>query len=207
MKKWLLPVLLLTVQPCTGQSAIRSFYSLSGPEKKWIFLHPFVAAKAWHITLESRAAVVQLSTHPDLDTFHHGGRLDAFRHGYWMARLTLAIGERKARSLGRAHERGNYRQFRRKVSEDGTLQDSTATVMDLLNNEAGIQLATTVTVTSTDELANRIIEKIVRGELIILKRNAEGMLCTCNGHPVVLPAGGKRPWRLPYCLVPSNNGR
>lgn len=207
MKPWLLPVLLLTVQPCTGQSSIRVFFTLSGPEKTWTLLHPFSAQKAWRVTRESRAAVAHHTTHAALDTFHHGGRLDAFRHAYWMARLTQEIGERKARSLGKAHEKGNYRQFRRKQGEDGTVQDSTATLMDLQNNEIGLQLAKAGASTGAVELAGLIIEKIIRGELIILKRNAEGMLCTCTGHAVVLPAGGKRPWRLPYCLVPSNTGR
>ena len=42
---------------------------------------------------------------------NNGGALDAFKHAFWMARLTQGIGHRASLSLGKAHEKGNYKAF------------------------------------------------------------------------------------------------
>ena len=58
-----------------------------------------------------------------------------------MACLGTTIGEKASRKLGKAHEKGNYKAFRRGKTEDGFLQDETAVEMDLYNNEEGLRIA------------------------------------------------------------------
>lgn len=199
-------ILLIFIANTTyAQSKSGAFFKLSGPEKCWTVFHPFSAGRAWKITRQTRERVNQLQHHEALDTFHHGGRLDAFRHAFWMARLTQDIGPRKARSLGKAHEKGNYMDFKRKKGEDGVIQDSTATVMDLLNNETGIRTGRDNPEIPANELADKIIDMIKSGQLTMLKRNKEGQLCTCNGEVVKIPTAPQRPWALSFCLVPSDH--
>ncbi|MFN8154007.1 MAG: hypothetical protein U0Y08_06925 [Bacteroidia bacterium] len=199
--------MMLLLLPCMlqGQSRAGAFFRLSGPEKTWTLLHPFKAGRAWKISRETRQQVEKFCRHTELDTFNHGGKLDAFRHTFWMARLTQSIGPRAALKLGKAHERGNFRQFKKGKGEDGNVQDSIACVMDLRNNEAGIALGKKHLPTPTDSIAIMVIDLIRTGNLTIMKRNAVGQLCTCEGLLVTLPAGQRRAWALPYCLVRSNN--
>ena len=68
---------------------------------------------------------------------NNGGKLDAFKHSYWMARLTQGIGKRAAFRLGKAHEKGNYQTYQRRRLEDGLLPDKPSTDMDLYNNNIG----------------------------------------------------------------------
>ncbi len=199
--------LLLLFLPCLlqGQSRAGAFVRLSGPEKIWTLLHPFKAGRAWKISRETRLQVEKFRMHTELDTFSHGGKLDAFRHTYWMARLTQSIGSRATLKLGKAHERGNYRQFRKGKGEDGIVQDSTACEMDLRNNEAGIALGKKHLSASADSITTLIIDLIRSGNLTIMKRNTMGQFCTCEGQIVKLPIGRKRSWALPYCLIRSNS--
>jgi len=44
-----------------------------------------------------------------LDGDASGGQVDAFRHAYWMARLHQEIGKRAAFSLGKSHEKENWK--------------------------------------------------------------------------------------------------
>lgn len=187
-----------------GQSAFRSFFRLSGPEKTWTLFHPFKAGRAWKITKEARQQVAAHLHDAELDTFVHGGKIDAFRHAWWMARLTQRIGQRAALKLGKAHERGNYRQFFKNRQEDGVIQDSTASVMDLRNNEAGALLAKKHPESTADELAILVIDLIRSGNLTILKRNLQGQLTTCDGMIVRMLVSGTRPWAFPYCLIRSD---
>ena len=187
-----------------GQSSFRAFFHLSGPEKTWTLFHPFKAGRAWKITKEARQQVAAHLHDAELDTFVHGGKIDAFRHAWWMARLTQRIGHRAALKLGKAHERGNYRQFLKDRGEDGTIQDSTACEMDLRNNEMGALLARKHPKSPPDELAILIIDLIRSGNLTILKRNLQGQLTTCDGMIVGMLVSGTRPWALPYCLIRSD---
>ena len=91
-----------------AQSGSEVFSKLSRPEKCWVVFHPFIAKKAYIISLEARNISRTLEKDSTLDHDADGGRVDAFRHAYWMARLAQEIGWRKARKLGNAHERGNY---------------------------------------------------------------------------------------------------
>ncbi len=182
------------------QSSIKGFTALSCPEKQWVICHLFVAKRAFRITKEVKASTNKMLHDSLLDQFPAGGKVDAFRHLYWMARLTDGIGEKKARSLGKAHEMGNYNSFLRAKVEDGEIPDSLSGVMDLSNNEVGICIGNLLYGSENKFTETAVIDAINRGEAVILKRNKAGQLTTCNDEIVVY----KIKWSLPYCLVKSN---
>jgi hypothetical protein len=131
------------------------------------------------------------------DTIGNGGKLDAFRHAYWMASLAHKIGVKKARALGAAHEKGNYLSYKKRKFEDGQLPDSLSGVMDKINNEAGLQLAKIYPKADAAELKRYVLEAIQRGQLRMLKHTAEGKLTDCSGE--IISSNGK--WFVPYCLI------
>lgn len=203
MRLTLLLILFFYADDITAQSICSQFFKLSGAEKTWTLSHLFKAKKAFRITREARQQTHLIRQENQLDTFPHGGTLDAFRHTFWMASLAQHIGARAARSLGKAHERGNYRAFRKGKTEDGVMQDATAVEMDLFNNEQGIQIGKENEEASTDTLKNKVIVAIKTGQLKILKRSSSGELTTCDGVSVPLQNRSKTDWKLPYCLIPS----
>lgn len=203
MRITLLLISFFFVDGIQAQSICSQFFKLSCAEKTWTLTHLFKAKKAFQITTEARKQTNLIRQENQLDTFPHGGTLDAFRHTYWMASLTQHIGARAARSLGKAHERGNYRAFRKGKTEDGVMQDATAVEMDLFNNEVGINIGKENIAASTDTLKNKVLLAIKAGQLKILKRSSSGELATCDGDSVPLQNRSKKDWKLPYCLVPS----
>ncbi|MBK7181849.1 MAG: hypothetical protein IPH89_02375 [Bacteroidetes bacterium] len=81
------------------------FSKLSRPEKIWVLAHPFVAKKAM---LASRQALVVTDSIAKLGIIgndNNGGKLDAFKHAYWMVYLSFKIGSRRALKLGKAYEK------------------------------------------------------------------------------------------------------
>jgi hypothetical protein len=203
MRITILLITLFFADGISAQTLTSQFFKLSCAEKTWVITHLFKAKKAFKITKEAREETNHILHQNLLDTFPHGGRLDAFRHTYWMTRLTQCIGSRAARSLGKAHEKGNYRAFRKGRTEDGFLQDQTAVEMDLYNNEQGIQIGINNLQTTCDSLKTVIISAIHNGQLKILKRSESGQLITCEGHIILTAARSKKDWKLPYCLIPS----
>src|SRR5450759_2004363 len=104
--------LLLFVIPLMGKSqnsTLHSFLKLSSAEKKWAIGHLFIAKKAWVVTERCRFVTDSLGKTGIPDRDPSGGKLDAFRHSFWMATIAETIGVRKSLSLGKAHEKGNYR--------------------------------------------------------------------------------------------------
>lgn len=97
----------------TAYSQQRS-YKASTHEKLWAITHPFVYSKARKITIEALKGTEMVKKDSSLDGDDAGGQVDAFRHAYWMALLSQKICWKKALSLGRAHENGNYKSFKRK---------------------------------------------------------------------------------------------
>lgn len=203
MRLTLLLILFFYADGITAQSIFSQFFKLSCAEKTWTLTHLFKAKKAFRITTEARQQTQLIRQENQLDSFPHGGTLDAFRHTFWMASLTQHIGARAARSLGKAHERGNYRAFRKGKTEDGVMQDATAVEMDLFNNEVGINIGKENIAASTDTLKNKVLLAIKAGQLKILKRSSTGELVTCDGDSVPLQNRSKKDWKLPYCLIPS----
>jgi hypothetical protein len=180
-----------------------TFWSLSGPEKWWVITHPFVAGKAKKITTEARIVSEEIRKDSLLDHDSNGGRIDAFRHAYWMARLSQNFCWKKALSLGKAHEKGNYRQFKNgKKDEEGSLPDSISSAMDLFNNRAGASLGCENASTNKEELKKLIIVQILEGKMVIISKNPQGIPIDCNGN-LLEQSTWSGIWDIPKCLIPS----
>ncbi|MGL4597553.1 MAG: DUF6973 domain-containing protein [Bacteroidia bacterium] len=187
-----------------AQQNYQSFRQLSKPEKYWVLSHPFVAKKAWRCTQRARAATDSLAQ-AEVLTDANGGQLDAFRHAYWMVLLRVEIGERRARKLGEAHERGNYIEFKNGKQEDGALPDSVSTVMDERNNAAGRALGDSLLKNTADSSFNAVqlvLFAVWNGELWIIRKDENGRPLNCTGDLILEEE--KKKWNIPKCLVRSD---
>lgn len=185
--------------PCFLKTVIK----VSAPERCWALTHPFVAGRALKLANEAREETARLLRDSLLDADPNGGQLDAFRHAYWMARMAQSMCWKKAIRLGIAHEKGNYRSFKKGKLEDGERSDSLASVMDLFNNQIGAKLGCQYKLESRDSLRTRIISAIEEGKMQILWKTASGSSLDCKGDPLDT-ANFKQEWYIPKCLVPSN---
>ena len=150
--------------------------------------------------METKKIVNQLKKDTILKGNGNGGQIDAFRHAYWMARLTQEIGHRRAKRLGNAHEKGNYKAFKKGKEEDGAVPDKISSDMDFFNNEVGIKIGKNISVEATKEA---VINAVLNGECKILKMNKQGDFLTCEGK--IIPKEtliGK--WENNKCLVSSD---
>lgn len=138
-----------------------------------------------------------------LDKDGAGGLVDAFRHAYWMMRLKQEVGEKAARSLGKAHERDNYITFKKNKKEDGVVPDKISSEMDLYNNEEGLKLISKKSKLTRKAIINRIVIAIRRGKFMVVKKDSQGDFLNCSGEKLskkeVL---GK--WKNDKCLEKSN---
>jgi hypothetical protein len=186
-----------------SQSAWTSFWKLSGPEKWWVIGHPFVANKARKITLEARMKAAEMKLDTVLDGDDDGGQVDAFRHSYWMARLAQSFCWKKAVKLGRAHEKANYRSFKRRQLEDKSVPDSIASVMDLYNNEIGAGIGCNNPDCGSDSLKILIRTAIKNGRMLKVSKNKLGEQLDCENKVIDLSLY-KNKWYVPKCLINSD---
>jgi hypothetical protein len=200
-------LLLFFLIPLIGKSQnskLKSFFQLSCAEKRWAILHPFIAKRAWNVTQRCRFVTDSLGKMGIPDRDPSGGKLDAFRHSFWMATLSETIGVRRSLSLGRAHERGNYRDFKRKRFEEGDIPDKAATDMDLFNNKVGTGIGVVLKGTDEKHVIDSILSAISKGSMRIIFKDTQGRSCDSALMPV--PQNnlhGK--WITPRVLVPSNH--
>ncbi|MGD1848205.1 MAG: hypothetical protein ACFB10_22665 [Salibacteraceae bacterium] len=200
--RWLVAVLMcFPIGLLAQEGKWGQFKQLSWPEKRWVCWHPMAAAKAQKISQEARFRSDSLLNSPVLDGDGQGGRVDAYRHAWWMARLAQEIGPRKAISLGKAHEKANHRASR-KGQSDGW-HDRAAMEMDLKNNQAGAALVAKGEAITHQELHQRILEAIQSGELWILAKDAQGNYLDCAGKPIPQSAWQGQ-WITARCLQASN---
>jgi hypothetical protein len=179
------------------------FSKLSKPEKYWVIIHPFVAKKAMRISKQVLVDVDSIRKSEIIGTDNNGGKLDAFKHAYWIASLTCKIGKRKTKKLGIAHEKGNYLQFRKHEIEDRFLPDSVSSEMDLKNNEIGISLINDCKIISSQSLQNEVLFAVKNGKLYIIKKDKNGNFLTKDGIQLQINEWvGK--WGIPKYIVPSN---
>jgi len=150
------------------------FWKLSRPEKLWVVTHVLVAKKTWYYTQIAQRTTDSLQKFRLLDGDANGGQVDAFRHAYWMALLTQNIGWKKAYRLGKAHEKGNYIDFKNHKTEDGTYADKISCEMDLWNNNCGINIARFYNNISEDSLKSIVITHILTGKMKIIRKNQKG---------------------------------
>ncbi len=185
-------------------ASAQSFGKLSRPEKCWVLFHPFKAKKAAKVTREVNAVVDSVRKSGVIGTDNLGGKLDAFKHAYWMASLALEIGGVQALKLGKAHEKGNYLQFKHHSVEDAALPDSISSVMDLRNNEFGVSAVDKCGNVSKLTVQKKIMDGFAMGKLMVIKKDERGNYMTCAGD--VIPMNEwKGKWGIPKCLEPSIN--
>ncbi len=203
----LLLIFILSLMPAKAQKQktgkIQQFMNMHWPEQLWAITHPFVVKKAWNITKEARQMATQMQSDTTLDEDDNGGQIDAFRHAYWMARLTQAINAKKAWTLGIAHEKGNYLDFKHKKTEEGTVPDSISREMDFRNNRFGIQLGANHPKASKQELAEMIKKAILSGKLWIIKKDNQGNYLNWKDE-VLEPEQYQNKWNNPKCIVRSD---
>ena len=165
--------------------------------------HPFKAKEAFRISEETNKVSDSIRKTNLLDKDASGGQVDAFRHAFWMARLRQELGKTAARSLGKAHERENYKTFKKRKLEDGIVPDEISSIMDLHNNEQGLALVVKGEKISQKELILRVINAINKGKMRVIKKDAIGNFLTCNGKPIP-QSTLKGKWKNNKCLIPSN---
>lgn len=178
-----------------------SFRKLSRPEKCWAFFHPLKAKKAAKVTREIQIVVDSVKRSGVIGADNNGGSLDAFKHGYWMASVAVAIGRKQALKLGKAHEKGNYFQFKKQELEDVALPDSISSVMDLRNNEFGVSAMGKSRNLSQLTIQKIIMDGLATGKLTIIKKDEFGNFLTCDGA-VISIKDWKGKWGNPKCLIP-----
>lgn len=200
MKIVIFSIFLLVASFSVAQNDKITTKDVSCPEKWWAVKHPFALKKAKKITIETKKLVNQLKKDSILFGNGNGDQLDAFRHAYWMARLTQEIGHKKAKRLGNAHEKGNYKAFKKGEYEDGAVPDKISSDMDFFNNDVGIEIGKNTSVGATKEA---VINAVLNGECKVLKMNNQGEFLTCEGE--IIPKEtliGK--WENNKCLVGSD---
>jgi hypothetical protein len=180
------------------------FSSLSRPEKWWVLTHPFVAKKAMLASKQVLMVTDSISKLGKIGNDNNGGKLDAFKHSYWMVYLSFKIGTRKALKLGKAHEKGNFLQWKKKLLEDSILPDSVSSEMDSNNNEAGIRIYKSCKhVHFKAELIDATLQELNEGKLYIIKKDENKNYLTCDDQIIQLHQW-KAKWNIPKCLIASN---
>lgn len=183
------------------ESNLKRFRELSGPEKSWVVFHPFVAKKALKISIKTREITKEIQQKNLLKGSGNGGQIDAFRHTFWMANLTQEIGVRRARSLGKKHEKGNYKDYKKRKLEDGVIPDKISSDMDLYNNEVGMEIGKG---SGGLELEKIVVEAILQGKCKVIKKDAYDNFLDCDGKYISLESL-KGKWENNKCLIWSND--
>ncbi|MGY0407886.1 MAG: DUF6973 domain-containing protein [Polaribacter sp.] len=203
MKKIVLLLFIGCALQTNAQSNFKKFLKLSSPMKKWVILHPFKVKKALKISKEANRVSDSIKKSNLLDGDATGGQVDAFRHAYWMARLRQELGKNTAKYLGEAHEKDNYKTYKKQQLEYGVLPDEISSKMDLFNNNEGIKLTLKHSKTSKLGLIYRIVNAIVAGKMKIIKKDKKGNFLTCEGNSISKEKL-KGKWKNKKCLIPSN---
>ncbi len=181
----------------------QKFSERSRYEKRWAIFHPFAALKTKKIYAACHPIYEEVKKTNALDQFENGGKLDAFRHAFFMAAFSQKINVKKLRKLGKAHEKGNHLHFLKNIKEEGELADSLSTVMDLKNNELGFSIGSENKKKDLKDLKDLVIEEIKKGAAVYFKRNLAGQYLTCEGEIIDLNYY-KNKWVIPKCLIPTN---
>jgi hypothetical protein len=182
---------------------IKKFFALRSPEKIWIIKHPFISRKAYKITQEVQRISNEMIKDTTLDGDYSGGQVDAFRHAFWMANLTIKIGESKARSLGIAHEKSNRIDYEKRKPEEQFIPDSISSAMDLQNNEAGIEIGKENKNFTQSELIEIVKKSIQNGKLVVIKKDKKRNFLDWEGN-IIDDKKWQGKWYNPKILVPSN---
>jgi len=200
--KYFLLVIILILTSCSPKLS-QSFKKVSKPEKTWAFFHPFKAKKAFQLSKEAEKTKDSIAFTKIIGRDNNGGQLDAFKHSFWMARLTQKIGKNAALSLGKAHEKGNYLSFKKRQLEDGLLPDKPSSEMDLFNNSIGVKVGSLYKKASKKVIVQQLLNKLQQGKLRILKKDNLGNFLDCQSKIIPLEKLQHR-WDTKKCLIPSD---
>ena len=187
----------------TPYKLIAQAVHISWHEKRWALFHPIAAIKVKRIAKQCAQITACVETHHNLDHFKSGGKLDAYRHVFYMAAFAKKVNPKKIKKLGVAHEKTNFKQFKRSTFEDGEVPDSVSCEMDLKNNAFGIALGRISKSSNLQELSDLVLLEIEKGKAWIMKRNTAGNYLSCDEQTIDLTQY-KGVWAIPKCLVPSN---
>ena len=138
-----------------------------------------------------------------MDGDANGGKVDAFRHAFWMTLLSQKMRWRKAYRLGKAHEKGNYLDYKKHCLEDGAFPDKVSSDMDLWNNNIGLQIGATNKGISSDSLKSIVIEHIRNGKMKIIKKNIQGQFLDINEN-IIESDSLKGKWENQKILINSD---
>ncbi len=200
--KYFLLIVILLLSSCSPKLS-QSFKKVSKAEQTWAFFHPFKAKKAFLISKETERIKDSIAHIGVIGKDNNGGQLDAFKHSFWMASLTQRIGKNAALSLGKAHEKGNYKSFKKRQLEDGMLPDKPSSEMDLFNNSVGVKVGVQYKKESKKVIIQQLLKKLYQGKLRILNKDSLGNLLNCQNK--IIPIDSlKHRWFTKKCLVPSN---
>lgn len=195
-------VLIFLSSQISAQSNWEKFWKLSCTHQIWVVFHPFKAQKASIISMEATSVSDSIAKTELLDKDPAGGQVDAFRHAYWTARLQQEIGKRAAISLGKAHEKDNYKMFKKNQTENGIVPDQASKEMDLFNNNIGLRFTQKGIPASQKELTLRIVNAILMGDLKVIKKDTSGNYLTCDGALIPSDELGNS-WQNRKCVIPS----
>ncbi len=123
-----------------------------------------------------------------------------------MARLSQEMSWKKALKLGNAHEKGNYKQFKKHQYEETIIPDSAASAMDIFNNKVGVAVGCNNKELSTDDLQELLRKKILAGELKMISKDSQLRSLDCNGN-ILNFNEYKGVWNIPRCIVSSKSHR
>ncbi|ANO47693.1 yd repeat protein [Flavobacterium columnare] len=99
-----------------------------------------------------------------------GDESDAFRHAFWQATNTQDVGESFTRKWSDAHEYGT-----------STNEVRTDLYMDIHNNDVGIEIGKANPKATPEELRNIILDRISKGDLLIINSNDKLIKSDGNG--------------------------
>jgi len=202
---WLTAIMLILCIPMEHQSQSLASYFIkaSCKEKSWFVFHPLSANKAIKASRMSIHLTDSIIANGILDTLCAGGKADAFRHGIWMALMVQKIPAKHALKLGEAHEKTNYKGFKKGWYEDGVLVCEAFCKMDLQNNKTGVEIGNQLIGSLKTDIASAIIKAITEGRFKILAMTDNEHYFTCNGELIDLNKY-KSKWEVPICIVSSD---
>ncbi|MGI9530817.1 DUF6973 domain-containing protein [Lutimonas sp.] len=204
MKRAVILILLTTCiqQKLHSQAGVSGFSELSSNEKWWVVFHPFKAKRALAVSLETLRLTDSIKKAGTVGRDNNGGHLDAFKHTYWMLALSREIGPNSASSLGRAHEKGNFKSFKKGTKEDGFLPDKVSSEMDLFNNQAGVNIYKKYPKDSQDQDVQHVLSHLEKGKLRMIKKDGS-LFINCEGD-MIDPLALKGSWENDKCLIPTS---
>jgi hypothetical protein len=187
-------VLVLSVQVSSAKPRTSCY------EFWWALGHPFAALKVKKIYKKASQLYDENSLKVKLDAYPSGGKLDAFRHVFYFAAFAQKIKPNKVLKLGKAHEKTNYLDFKKGKQEDGFTADSLSCVMDLLNNEVGVELGKQCKNLTLEELKQKVLELVNNGDVYHILRDKEGRFIDCNNNVLDMSIY-KGKWYIPKCIA------